>query len=831
MNSVDQPGVKRWQYRTLTGLLLAGVTLAVLWIAGSILKRHLQPLILKTLNEKLAAPVMAEHMQISLLRHFPSAAFVLKNVTVMPLFKERYDTLLAARSVAILFRWKEIFSKSVSIRKIEMKDGRINLHIRKDGKENFRIWKEDTSSTSHQLDLNHIHLHQVVFNYVDDRNDHSVSSRLAKADIRALLASPMKITVRARLEQPRLSVNKMKLLNGQLTLLSFSMDYDKSTGNYFFHPSEINVAGLKLKLQGRIQDKKEFTEYDLKIQSGDGDLARLLALIPPQYSQRWKDYKIKGRAALSMTIQGKDKGPVKPLCHIVFSIHQGGIKTSSPPVTLSAIQLQGEYISQDVKHKTDRLILSAFTASLQGHNIKGTLEIQNLSDPFLTLNLDATFMLEDMARFYLPPLLENISGEMMVKKGTFHGKLNDAKTHRASGELSLQDVTLSFRQHPVIIRQLEGSLMLNNENLTVHHLAGNTRTSDFTFAGHFNNLVGYLWNRTPLFMKGALQSSFLNFDEILARESHSTRDTVYKIELASNVSFQLKLNVEKTRFRRFSAENIEGLISLHEQTFRASRLSMSTMQGQAILSGFITVTATDSLQIGLDASLKSINIKEMFYQLGNFGQRVITDQHLQGEVTAEMSMYSQWSKQLICHTPSVTAQASLTIENGELNEFEPMKALARYLKGSDLNRIRFSTLKNTIEIRHRQVFIPQMDIQSSAADLTLAGSHSFDNVIDYRIQLLLSQVLGRKVKSYQTEFGEIEEDQHGRTKLMLRLTGPATNPKIHYDTQAVKEKIASEIKKETQTVKQLLQEEFGKNKTQESQPVVKRQAELEIEED
>ncbi len=831
MNYPGHTSGRKWLHRVITGLLIAGLLMAALWMAGSILKRHLQPLILKMLNARLQAPVMVEDMQVSLWSHFPSAAFVLKEVTVMPLFNEKYDTLFTARSVAILFRWKEIFSESVSIRKVEIKDGRLNLHIRTDGSENFRIWKEDTASSAQRLEFNHIHLHQVVFNYTNDRDKRYLNSRIAKADIRALLASPMKITVSARLEQPRLTVNKINFLNGQLTLLNLAMDYDSHRNYYLFHPSDINVAGLKLKLRGKVQEKKTYTEYDLKIQTAEGELARLLALIPPPYSQRWKDYKINGRAAGTMTIQGQDKGFSGPLYRIVFNIHNGEIKTRSPRVTMSGIQLQGEYTSQNTKGKTDRLKLSSFSATLQGHHLNGTLEIQNTADPFVILTLNASLMLEDIARFYLPSLLENISGEIIVSNGTFSGKLNLPTTHRGSGQISLRNVSVSFRHHPIAIHHLEGSLTLNNENLTVHHLAGNTRTSDFTFVGHFNNLIGYLWNRTPLFMKGALQSTLLNFDEILARETHAGRDTVYKIDPASNFSFQLKLKVEKTRFRRFTADNIQGLISLNERTFRASQLSMHTMQGQVMLSGFITATATDSLQIGLDASLNSINIKQMFYQLGNFGQDVITDKHLQGDVTADMSMYSHWSQQLTCSTPSVTARAWLTIENGELNEFEPMKALARYLKGSDLNRIRFSTLKNTIEIRNRTVFIPQMHIQSSAADLTLAGTHSFDNYIDYRIQLLLSQMLGRKVKSYHTEFGEIEEDQYGRTRLMLRLTGPAANPKISYDTRAVKEKIASEVKKETQIVKQLLQKEFGKNKNQESQPVVKRQAELEIEED
>ncbi len=66
--------------------------------------------------------------------------------------------------------------------------------------------------------------------------------------------------------------------------------------------------------------------------------------------------------------------------------------------------------------------------------------------------------------------------------------------------------------------------------------------------------------------------------------------------------------------------------------------------------------------------------------------------------------------------------------------------------------------------------------------------------------------------------------------MFLRLTGPGANPKISYDTKAVKEKVAAEFRKETQTIKELLKQEFGKNQEEHKRPPEK-QKELEIEED
>lgn len=153
-------------------------------------------------------------------------------------------------------------------------------------------------------------------------------------------------------------------------------------------------------------------------------------------------------------------------------------------------------------------------------------------------------------------------------------------------------------------------------------------------------------------------------------------------------------------------------------------------------------------------------------------------------------------------------KSDLTIENGELNNFEPMLALSKYLKGADLRKITFSTLKNQIEIKNQTIYIPSMHIQSNAIDLTASGTHTFNNYIDYKLQLLLSDLIGKKVREQHTEFGNIEDDGLGKMKLFLSMKGPMSNPKITYDRKGVEDKIKNDVKLEKQNLKVILKEEF-----------------------
>ncbi|MBC8146518.1 MAG: hypothetical protein H8E98_00865, partial [Bacteroidetes bacterium] len=123
--------------------------------------------------------------------------------------------------------------------------------------------------------------------------------------------------------------------------------------------------------------------------------------------------------------------------------------------------------------------------------------------------------------------------------------------------------------------------------------------------------------------------------------------------------------------------------------------------------------------------------------------------------------------------------------------------------------IKFAILKNQIEIKNQIIKIPMMEINSSAINIVASGSHSFNNDIDYHLQLLLSDLLTKKAKKHNSDFGEIEDDGLGRTKVFILVTGTVDNPVYKYDRKGVKEKLKTDIKTEKQNIKQILNSEFG----------------------
>jgi hypothetical protein len=148
----------------------------------------------------------------------------------------------------------------------------------------------------------------------------------------------------------------------------------------------------------------------------------------------------------------------------------------------------------------------------------------------------------------------------------------------------------------------------------------------------------------------------------------------------------------------------------------------------------------------------------------------------------------------------------------------------------ELRDVKFSTLENNIRIEHNMITIPSMEIKSSALSVFISGSHNFDNEIDYRVRLLLSELVSKKFRKKKTnfdnEFGAVEDDGLGNTAVYLKMTGNVDNPDIYFDKIKIKDKLNVKIKEEQEEIKTIIKEDVlnqkpdSVNSSQEQEPDV-----------
>ncbi len=256
-------------------------------------------------------------------------------------------------------------------------------------------------------------------------------------------------------------------------------------------------------------------------------------------------------------------------------------------------------------------------------------------------------------------------------------------------------------------------------------------------------------------------------------------------------------------------------------------MSFNSQKGSITGNGLIVQNSNKSFIGRGSFTLSGIDVNETFTTFHNFGQSFLKAENIDGSLSGSLSLLIPVDSLLKPDIKSVTAEGKYLLTNGALINFDPVKELSSFVELSELQNIKFDQLENDFFIRSNALYMPQMDVRSSAVDLAVNGKHSFNNDYVYHVKLELSEILSnkaRKNRNLSSEFGEVEDDGLGRTSLLLKVEGNGEDVKVSYDMQAAGNQIRDDIRKERQTLKNILNEEYGwykkdpAEKKQESKP-------------
>ncbi len=225
-----------------------------------------------------------------------------------------------------------------------------------------------------------------------------------------------------------------------------------------------------------------------------------------------------------------------------------------------------------------------------------------------------------------------------------------------------------------------------------------------------------------------------------------------------------------------------------ELEFRPGRLDVTGIS--AAMDGQFRLEATSYLQqpslIEARVSAEGVNAREFFYQSDNFDQDVLTADNLEGRMNARLLLDIPYDSLGTVDYDRLGILASMEILDGELHDFALLENFAFALKSGDLERVRFTRLANFFEITKGTLYIPAMYIQSSAMNLTLSGSHSFEQYLDYYVKVNAGQVITNKISRHDRNL-EVLPARNGLWNLYYTIEGPLENYTVKSNKQAVKD--------------------------------------------
>ncbi|MBL4736364.1 MAG: hypothetical protein JKY18_13705, partial [Flavobacteriales bacterium] len=627
----------------------------------------------------------------------------------------------------------------------------------------------------------------------------------------------------------KLSIDKTNYLNNKKLVGSIDLTIDSSV--YEIKTGNVTVDGLGVAVDGYLVQEVEngesgFRELSLRFRGSGLDIQRTLALLPE--NKLLAPYTIEGKADLNILVTDDPGTRKAPELRIDFRTKDASLKIDSLNLEFTHIDLDGMYTS-DHSQKIDGALskggqfveVFSFSSQIGFDHLNGSFKLWNFGNTKIDLKLNGEVDLENLKDSHVPGLdsmlviegdvIFEITTKGLLKAYTDHRR-NYIKNVSIKGFVDVVDLEMQSDEHSLPVNIDKGRLVLSDNDVLIKGLSVEVESSNLVLDGYFQNVIPFfLMENQDLFVDAELTSELIDLNELLKDYSSSSRsDTVYQLEFPKQIKFNLTTDIDELVFRRFNARDIVGGLKLKNQKLIANDIKFKSMKGAVKLNGLIDGSGT-KLLVSCDADIKDIDITRMFHTFENFGQDYITDSHLKGVATADIQFVSVWNKDLTIIEDKLYTKADITIVKGEMINNAALLALSDYIAISELEHVRFSKLRNQIEIKNRNIHIPKMEIASSALNITLSGDHTFDHEINYKFKIYLPELLSKKskkAKKKNEDFGIIDDDGLGMW-LFLSMTGTVRDPIIKYDKKSYVQKIGEDLKAEKQTLKAILNEEFG----------------------
>lgn len=800
-------------------LLILVIILGSLILTGTVFfmiyRDSIRQAVLYEVNRHLTAEVEAGKIHVSLLSHFPMLSVTMNDLRISgPAGLHGDADMLSTDELSLRFDIMDVLHGKYTMEAVQLSNARITLIVAEDGSDNFHFWKQPSSAESSPLS---IEIRQVILRMVDISwqnlsSGESYSLRVINSKARGNVTEKnYELSVRGDFVANHIRRKDAVYLRDREVSADVQL---KVTGRTFeILEGWVRSGLLSLHLAGRITAGEE-TETDLMLRTDEAPLAEYLNLLPPKYVSFTKDMAMEGSASASAMIRGTWNNNVTPEIRVDFQVNRGSLKFQHPDIVLDHIAATGSYSLTPAGR--DEVRLERIRASLGEGWVEGSGRISDLAHPFVSLAVDAGLGLQDLAGLIPVDSLGEIAGRLNLKM-TLKGPVDNVqKISRADllgctiqGDAQLSVDRLQLRKSSLTCRGIKGTFRFDNRLLTIEDLTGTSGTSDVQLRGVIRNyLPAILSGEEDIKVDMTLTSERLNLKELLS--SGGTGRGNSRFSLPPNIRMNLDVALENLSYQDFLAQEVNTTLILRDRRLTLDDLSFRSMGGNVAADLDLSTPDGQPFQIKCNARLTHVDIQQLFHDFGNFDQKSLTDKHLRGWMDADVYYSSGLSPDLSIDVKSMYTLGRITVRSGELIGFTPLYKLSGILDIEDLKHIRFSELKNLIEIRNQTILIPEMEIKSNTLDLTLYGTHTFRNEVDYHISLLLSQLLARRVRpDRQKEFGVVMDDGLGRSTLFIAVKGTADDPRFTYDRPALKEKLASDLKKERRELKQALQDEFN----------------------
>lgn len=805
-------------------------------VAGAyfLAKKYEEPVrnyIVGEVNKRLQAPMHVSDINFSFLEQFPSASLVFDSVwaeeNIVKMGKP--DTLFFFTKVYLNLNLFDILDGEYRINAIAAKDGFVHLMVDEKGYDNYHIWKTSEDTSGFLLELDKVHIERGTLHYINHVRDQDIRLSARELWFRGRFSDDnYTMAVKGDGVVHRLALKGINYLDERVVEVESDLDIVSSSETYSFRKGRFVIDNqLDFSVAGQLAGDG----IDLRITGNDLDIIRSLSLIPIESRSFLEGYSSSGILDFDCTLKGAFGKTDNPRMKMHFALRDASIKKEGSRWKLRGLTGEGTLDNGDKRNKqTTVLRLDHLSGYLNNDPFETSFTVADFVQPAISGRAKMASDIAALEDFFEIPWLEEGEGRLQIEadiatrlSNTDSLSAKDFLNANASGFVRITGARLKLKDDERQYTIDSAHLGIVDNALAITYYSGKINDCAIVLYGKAMHFLDYVFtDEGRLQVSGKLVAGDVDMEALFPAREHGNSQNSVVVAFPKRADWDLEIVAGSFRKGGFEAREISGRLVMNAFRAEASQLHFMSQEGN--VQGKIGLYRFAENQFGLrtDFTVKGVDIKKLFTAFDNFGQNFITGTHLAGVADADIGFQAFCDSTFSIDARSVTASVDLTVNNGAITGFEPLISVAEQIRDKKLLRlfidtdelkkrledVRFATLHNEISIREGVITIPAMEISSSAIDMSISGTHTFDQHIHYEMDFAMSELLA--LKDRKEPYNEyVQRDPSGRTRVYMKITGTTEDFDVELERTNLKTTLREEVDTEKQTVKGLLREEFG----------------------
>ncbi|MDO1502478.1 AsmA-like C-terminal region-containing protein [Winogradskyella maritima] len=778
-------------------ILLLGII--VLASIPFILESKIDTIVQNYVDKNVNAKVEFDDISLSLLSSFPNANVNIENLKITTYAPFEDETLANAKQITLKMPIKEVFKSAsddpMKVTEIIADEVLLTLQTKTNNEVNYDILKstDSTASGSFSFDVEDYKIKNSAFTYLDESSEtviyitninHEGNGRFTES------ISELDTETTAKMS---LAIDSVEYLKNHDIKLDALIDLDLDNDKYTFKENQGFVNDLPLIFEGFVQNVDDGQLIDITFKNPESDFKNFLAIIPEVYRKNLENVKTTGDFKVNGIIKGLVSDETIPNLDINMSSNNASFQYPNLQKSMQDIVIDASVKNNTGKTEDTYLDINTLNFRIDQDVFRAEAHLKDLMENIkVNAKVNGVLNLANLAKAYPIDMEQNLSGILRADIAT-NFDMNAVETNayqriKTTGKASITDFVFSSEEMANPLQINSANINFTPSTVTLNEFTAKTGNTDLVASGTLENFIGFLVSSDqPL--RGNFNVTSQRFEvsdfivnKTTGEEGSASTATGKELKLPAFLDANVKVKANTVIYDNLTLKNVNGKLSLKDETARLTNVTTDIFNGNLALSGLVS-TKNNVPTFNMELGMNGLDISESFKGFDLLTKLAPIADILEGKLNSAIKLNGALDGSFSPDLSSITGDALAEILTTKLtaSQSEVLKGISSKLDFIDWDKFDLEQLKTNLSFEKGQVSVKPFSFSYRDIPINVSGTHGFDNSMNYQLVLdVPAKYLGSEVNRL---IGKINDNEVNQISIPVTasLSGSFGSPKVSTD--------------------------------------------------